>query len=380
MKYLPLIVRNLFRKKTRAFLTLGSIAVALFLFGLLVTVETALSQGVEVAGADRLVVINRVSLIQPLPIAYRDRLLQIPGVTAVTYASWFGGVYQDERNFFPQFAIDPESFLKMYPEYSVPPAQWKTFLGDREGCVVGQATAKRFGWKVGDRIPLRGTIFPGTWEFNLDGIYTGKRPDDDTTQFWFHRKYLEERGPEWFKGYVGWYVVRVDNPDHAVDVVKAIDARFANSAWETHTDTEKAFAASFAKQIGNIRFIILSIGGVVFFTLLLVTGNTMAMAVRERIGELAVLKTVGFTDAGVLGLVLAEALTLALLGGVIGLGLAKAFTLSGDPTGGLLPIFYLAPWKMALGLLLAAMVGVLSGIVPAVTAMRLKIVDALRRV
>jgi putative ABC transport system permease protein len=380
MRYLPLIVRNLFRKKTRTFLTLGSIAVALFLFGLLVTVETALSQGVEVAGADRLVVINRVSLIQPLPISYRDRLLQIPGVTAVTYASWFGGIYQDEKNFFPQFAIDPESFLKMYPEYSVPPGQWKTFLGDREGCVAGQATAKRFGWKVGDRIPIRGTIFPGTWEFNLDGIYTGKRPDDDTSQFWFHRDYLEERGPQWFKGVVGWYVVRIDNPDHAVDIVKAIDTRFANSAWETRTDTERAFAASFAKQIGNIRFIILSIGGVVFFTLLLVTGNTMAMAVRERIGELAVLKTVGFPDVSVLGLVLAEALTLAVLGGAIGLGLAKAFTLGGDPTGGMLPVFYLAPAKMALGLVLAVLVGVLSGIVPAVTAMRLKIVDALRRV
>ncbi len=380
MKYLPLIVKNLFRKKTRLLLTLGSIAVALFLYGLLVTVEGALTQGVEVAGADRLVVINRVSLIQPLPVSYRDRLLRIPGVAAVTYASWFGGVYQDEKNFFAQFAVEPESWHAMYPEFDIPPAQWSAFMEDREGAIVGVKTAERFGWKLGDRIPIRGTIFAGTWEFNIRGIYTGKRPDDDTTQFWFRRDYLEERGPDWSKGLVGWYVVRVADPDDATRIVKAIDAEFANSAWETRTDTEKAFAASFAKQIGNIRLIILSIGGVVFFTLLLVTGNTMAMAVRERVGELAVLKTVGFSDGAVLALVLAEAMALAVAGGTIGLGLAKGLTLAGDPTGGMLPVFYLPPAKMAFGFLLAILVGAASGLVPALTAMRLRIVDALRRV
>ncbi len=380
MRFLPLVLRNLFRKKTRTLLTLGSVAVALFLFGLLMIIERALSGGVEVAGADRLVVINRVSLIQPLPLAYRDRILQIEGVDEVTFANWFGGVYQDERNFFPQFAIDPETWIDVYSEFEVPPEQWRAFLADRQGCVVGEATAERFGWQLGDRIPIRGTIFPGTWEFNLRGIYRGTRPDDDTTQLWFQRKYLEERGPDWIDGLVGWYVVRVVDPERAAAVAEAIDARFANSAWETRTETEKAFAASFARQIGNIRLIVMSIGAVVFFTLLLVTGNTMAMAVRERIPELAVLKTVGFTDASVLLLVLAESMALAVGGGLVGLGLAKALTLGGDPTGGLLPVFYLSPEAILAGLGLTVALGLAAGIVPAMTAMRLRIVDALRRV
>lgn len=379
MKYLPLVLASLFRKKTRAVLTIGSIAVALFLFGLLVTIETALSQGVEVAGADRLVVRNRTSLIMPLPLAYQERLRQIPHVEQVTFAAWFGGVYQDERNFFPQFAIDTETWTEVYPEYRVPQEQWAAFLADREGAIVGAATARRFGWKVDDRIPLQGTIWPGTWEFNLRGIYEGARPEDDTSQFWFHWAYLEERRP-WGKGTVGWYVVDIDDPEAAAEVAEAIDERFANSPWETSAETERAFAAGFARQIGNIRLIVLSIGAVVMFTLLLVTGNTMAMSVRERTGELGVLKTLGFSGTGILLLVLAESLTLAVVGGALGLGLAKLFTMGGDPTGGMLPLFYLAPEKVAVGLGLALAVGLAAGSVPALTAMRLTIVDALRRV
>jgi putative ABC transport system permease protein len=379
MKYRRLVLANLFRKKVRTALTAGSFAVALFLFGILAVVRGAFQQGVEVAGADRLVVVNRVSIIQPLPLAYRDRLARIPGVTGVTFASWFGGVYQDERNFFPQFAVDRETYRQMFPEFVVPDDQWQAFLADREGAIVGEALAERFGWKIGDRVPVRGTIFPGTWEFNIRGVYRGQRRQDDTTQFWFRWDYLDERATVQ-KGLVGWYTVRIANPDDAVRVVKAIDEQFANSPAETRTDTEKAFAASWVKQMGNIQLLMLSIGSVVFFTLLLVTGNTMAIAVRERTRELAVLKAVGFSDRFVLALVIAETIVVAAVGGGVGLALVKLFTLGGDPTGGLLPFFYLPPDVILLGLALALVVGLMAGFLPALSAGRLRVVDALRRV
>ncbi len=380
MKYRHLIFANLFRKKIRTTLTLGSFAVALFLFGLLAVVRGAFNQGLEVAGANRLVVVNKVSIIQPLPISYKEKLARIPGVTLVTHANWFGGVYQDERNFFPQFAIEDETYRQMFPEFIVPEDQWNAFIGDREGAIAGQNVAERFHWKVGDRIPVKGTIFPGTWEFNIRGIYKGSRPQDDTTQFWFRYKYLEERENPYWKGLIGWYTVRIDNPDNAARVAGAIDEMFANSPWETKTETEKAFAAGFVKQAGNIEFLLVSIGSVVFFTLLLVTGNTMAIAVRERMRELAVLKAVGFSDNFVLSLVLGESLLLAAIGGGLGLALCKLFTLRGDPTGGMMPYFYLATPVVILGLLTALAVGVVAGILPAWSAMRLRVVDALRRV
>jgi putative ABC transport system permease protein len=378
MKFLPLLFANLSRKKIRTTLTVGSFAVALFLYGVLAVVRGAFHQGVEVAGTDRLVVINKVSIIQPLPLSYRDRLLRIPGVKQVTYSNWFGGVYQDEKNFFPQFAVDVENQRKMFPEFIIPDDQWQAFVEDRQGVVVGESLAERFGWKLGDRVPLMGTIYPGTWEFNIRGIYRGSRTQDDTTQFWFHWDYLEERVAQ--KGHVGWYTVRVANPDLAVQVAKAIDAEFANSPFETKTDTEKAFAASFVKQMGNIEFLILSIGGVVFFTLLLVTGNTMAISVRERVGELAILKAMGFSDLFVLRMVLQESLVLALIGGSLGVALAKLFTLSGDPTHGILPYFYLPLPAMLSGMGAALLVGAVAGILPALSAMHLRVVDAIRRV
>lgn len=379
MKFFRLVWSNLLRKKVRTTLTIGSFAVALFLFGLLVTIQTAFNQGVEVAGVDRLVVRNKISLIMPLPLSYEQQMLQIPGVKAVTFATWFGGYYQDPKNFFPQFAIQKETWLKMYPEFKVPKDQWSAFLADREACIVGRKTAQKYGIKVGDRIPIVASIWGGVWEFNVRGIYTGARTEDDTTQLWFRWDYLDERRP-WGKGTVGWYVVRVENPDDAMAVAKAIDGRFANSSWETKTDTERAFAAGFVKQMGNIKLLILVIGGVVFFTLLLVTGNTLAMSVRERTGELAVLKTLGFTDSAVLWLILGESLLYSAQGGILGLAAVKLFTLHGDPTGGFLPLFYLPPSKMLLGLLVALATGAAAGIIPAVLAMRLKIVDALRRV
>lgn len=381
MKYSRLLLANLLRKKLRTFLTIGSFAVALFLFGILAVVRGAFSQGVEVAGADRLVVINKVSLIQPLPLSYRDRLLRIPGIEGVTFANWFGGVYQDERNFFPNFAIDVDTYRSIFREYAVPEEQWKAFVDDREGCVVGEGLAKRFGWKLGDRIPLKGTIFPGTWEFNIRAIYNGTRQQDDVTQLWFHWDYLDERNPyQSQRGYVGWYTVRVKNPNDAAKVLATIDETFANSPNETKTETEKAFAASWVKQMGNIELLILTIGGVVFFTLLLVTGNTMGIAVRERVRELAVFKAVGFSDSTLLLLVLAESLVIAAVGGGLGLAVAKAFTLQGDPTGGLLPLFYLPPGDLVVGFTLALAIGGIAGLTPAVSAMRLRVVDAMRRI
>lgn len=379
MKYLPFILRNLKRKKTRTILTVGSIAVALFLFGLLITIETGLNAGVDVAGADRLVVRNRISLIQPLPLSYQQRLRQIEHVSEATHATWFGGIYQDEKNFFPQFSIDSETYRNVFTEFVIPDDQWQNFLGDREGAVVGRSTAEKYDWKLGDRVPIKGTIFQGAWEFNIRAIYEGENAEADETQFWFHYANLDE-SRQWGKGLVGWFTVKIDDPDGAVEVAAAIDERFRNSAWESSTETEKAFAAGFAKQIGNIRLIVLSIGAVVLFTLLLVTGSAMATAVRERIPELGVLKTLGFGDGTVLGLVLAESVLIALVGGGLGIGLAKLFTLGGDPTGGMLPIFYLGLDSMAFGLALALFVGLVAGAVPALTAMRLRIVDALRRV
>jgi putative ABC transport system permease protein len=379
VKFLPLFAANFLRRKTRTILTLGSFAVALFLFGLLFTVRAAFNMGVDLAAADRLWVINKVSLIQPLPLAYRDRIAKVPGIKALTYASWFGGVYQDPKYFFPQFAIDEATYRDVFPEFQVGDEGWQAFLADRQGLVVGKALADRFNWKVGDHIPLQGAAFPGVWEFNLHAIYTGKRPNDDLTQFWFHAKYLEEKGPDFMKGIVGWYVVRLEEGASGVDVTRGIDGRFANSPWETRTQTESEFNTAFVKQMGNIEFLILSIGGIVFFTLLLVTGNTMAMSVRERTGELAVLKTVGFTDGFVLVLVLVESALMAALGGTLGIGLAKALTMAGDPTHGMLPGFYLSPLGVATGIALALVVGLLAGLIPAWSAMRLQVVDALRR-
>jgi len=324
-------------------------------------------------------VVNRVSLIQPLLLAYRDLLLRIPGVSQVTFANWFGGVYQDERNFFPQFAVDTQGYRQMFPEFVVDDGEWAAFLGDKEGAIVGGGLAERFKWKMGDRIPVRGTIYPGTWEFNIRGIYHGQRVQDDVTQFWFRWDYLDERTLG-RKGIVGWYTVRIGNPEEATGIAKAIDERFANSPFETRTDTEKAFAAGFVKQMGNIQLLMMSVGSVVFFTLLLVTGNTMAIAVRERTRELAVLKAIGFSDAFVLVMVIAETMVVAAVGGGAGLGLAKLLTLRGDPTGGLLPFFHLSGEAIVLGFALALAVGLVAGFLPALSAGRLRVADALRRV
>ena len=379
MKFWPLLFANLGRRKLRTALTAGSFAVAIFLFCLLLAIRAGFQQGVEAAGVDRLLVINKFSFIQPLPVAHRDRILQVPGVEEATFASWFGGIYQDPKNMFPQFAIDHRTYRDVFSEFLVPEAEWQAFAADKMGAIAGEGIARRFGWKVGDRIPIKDSPYGSYFEFNLRGIYTGARPHDDLTQFWFRWDYLDEKGPVEMKGRVGWYTARV-KPGAAMAVVaRDIDARFANSAFETRTQSEQAWMASWLEQMGNIELLMLVIGSVVLFTLLLVTGNTMAMSVRERTSELAVLKTIGFGDGAVLVLVLAEGALIAAVGGGAGILLAKLFTLGGDPTGGFFPAFRLPGSAVGAGAGIALAVGLLAGLIPALTAMRLHVVQALRR-
>jgi putative ABC transport system permease protein len=382
MKFGRIIWANLVRKKVRLLLTLGSFAVALFLFSFLAVVRDAFGRGADIASANRLITINRTSIINLIPLSYRDKILRIPGVTYVTHNNWFGGTYIEEKNFFPQFVIDPENQRQVFPELVVPDDQWKAFLNDRQGAIAGAKTAARFHWKIGDRIPIKTTLYGGgAWEFNLVGIYHGKRPQDDETQFWFQWDYFEEKIPDRVKGQIGWYVLRVQNPDDAPRVAKAIDAEFANSPNETKTESESTFAANWVKQFGNIQFLIVTIGTVVFFTLLLVTGNTMAISVRERTPELAVFKAIGYSDRFVLFFVLAEALTIALIGGGLGLILATILLpFIANALNGMLPGLVLSKSMLLDGLILALVTGIISGLLPGVGAMRLRVVNALRRV
>jgi len=382
MKFSRLIFANLFRKKARLILTVGSFAIALLLFTFLAVVKSAFSRGTEIAGADRLIVHSRIGLMQLLPISHDDKILAIPGVKAVTHNHWFGGTYQDEKNFFPQFVIDPENQRKVMTELVVPEDQWNNFLKDRMGAIAGARTAARFHWKVGDRIPIKTTLYGGgSSEFNLDGIYHSDRPGGDESQFWLQWKYFDENVPAVVKSTAGWYVVKLNSPDDAVRVANAIDEKFANSSFETKTETESAFAAGFAKQFGNIELIIISIGSVVFFTLLLVTGNTMAISVRERTSELAVLKAIGFSDRAVLLFVLVEAIIISLVGGLLGLALAYlAIPVIGIALTGLLPPLLLSKSLLTFGLFFALFVGAVSGLLPGISAMRLRVVNALRRV
>ncbi len=379
MKFLPLIVANLTRKKIRTTLTIGSFMAAFFLFGLLAAIHYGFRQGIDLAGADRLIVMARTSFIQPLPLPYYERLKRLPGVKDVAHTTWFGGIYQDPKNFFATFAIVPEDYKRMYPEFVVDAQQWKAFAADRQVAVVGRKLAERFGWKLGEHVPLKAPGFMGNagWDFNIDAIYHGTRPGDDETQFWLQHDYLIEKGPSFWKGIVGWYTVRVSNPSQAATVAKAIDAEFGNSAAETRTQSEAAFAASFLNQMGNIEFLIRAIGSLVFFTLLLVTGNTMAIAVRERTSELATLKAIGYSSRFVLGLVLIESMLIALVGGLLGIGLAKLL-IKQDLTQGLI-LLYLPSAAITAGVVIALATGVAAGLIPAFNAMRLNVATALRR-
>jgi putative ABC transport system permease protein len=382
MKFLPLVWGNIWRKKFRTIFTLLSIFIAFLLFGILMTIRMAFSFGVDVAGLDRLVLIHKVSLIMPLPLSYQTRLQQTDGVEVVTHQSWFGGIYQEPSNFFANIAVEPESFLKIYQEFRVPPDQVKAWLADRQGAIVGRDLADRFGWNIGDRVPLTGTIFQPkdggqTWEFNIVGIYDGA-DGVDKTNFFFRYDYLDENRT-FGEGTVGWYVVKIADPSRAVALSRTFDEMFANSSSETKTTTEKGFVEGFAKQIGDVSTIMIAISSTVLFMFGLVAASTMAQSVRERTSEFAVLKTLGFADGSILALVLAESLFIAFTGGALGLGLAWLFVQNGDPTNGMLPIFILPARELTIGVGLMVLMGLLAGVMPALGAMRLRITDALRR-
>jgi putative ABC transport system permease protein len=384
MKYVRLILSNLKRKKLRTILTALSIMVAFLLFGYLAAVRVAFGQGVSVAGLDRLIVRHKVSIIQLLPESYLERMERIEGVDLALHQTWFGGIYQKPTNFFAQMPVDPERFMDMYPEYILEPEEREAWLATRTGAIVGRVTADRFGWKVGDRIPIQATIWTkkdgsNSWEFDLIGIYEGAEKGTDTSQFFFRHDYFDE-ARQWGEGEVGWYTVRISDPERAAEIAEAIDNEFANSPAETKAEPEGAFIQGFANQVGNIAKILMAILSAVFFTILLVAGNTMAQTVRERINELAVLKAVGFTDRGVLGLVLGESCLLAGIGGILGLLLAwLAITFGGDLTGGAFPIFYFPGRDIVVGLILVLLVGLAAGLLPSLQAQRLRIADALRR-
>lgn len=385
MKYFPIVWRNLMRRKVRTTFTVLSIFIAFLLFGFLMAVRSAFSMGVDLAGADRMMVLNKISIIMPLPYSYGQQLKAIEGVKQVTYANWFGGYYQETKNQFPNMAVDAETWLTMYPEFTLPEDQRKAWLADREGAIVGAVTAKRFGWKIGDRVPLQATIFSRpdrrAWEFNIRGIYDASLKGADKTQLFFHWEFLNEVIKDTrFGNQVGWYVIKVNDPEQSMAIAKKIDTMFTNSQTETKTDSEKNFIAGWAKQIGNISLITQFIAAAALFMMLLVTANAMAQSIRERTSELAVLKTLGFGDGKILGLVLLESCVLAVVGGAAGLGLAWVLiTVIGDPTGSFLPQFLLPPRDLVIGMIMVLGLGFATGFVPALQASRLRIVDALRR-
>jgi putative ABC transport system permease protein len=382
MKYFPLIWRNLLRRKVRTVFTVASIFIAFVLYSFLMVVQSAFSMGVEVAGVDRLIVLHKVSLIQPLPISYQRRIETTPGVTGASHASWFGGTYQDRANEFAVMAI-ARNYFELVPELRVPDDQMKAWQADRQGAIVGRTTAERFGWKVGDRIPIQATIWQPkqgtTWFYNVSAIYDGD-PGTDTTAFFFHYDYLDENRRAAF-GLVGWYVVKIDDPSNAAAVAARLDSQFANSSAETKTSTEKAFLQGFVNQVGNIRAMIVAIVAAVFFTLfLLVLANTMAQAIRERTSELAVLKTLGFSNRLLLAIVIGESLLLALVGGGLGLAVTWLAISSGSFNNAFLPVFIMRARDVGIGLLLCVALALLASALPAATAVRLRIVDGLRRV
>jgi putative ABC transport system permease protein len=384
LRFIPLILANLRRRKLRTLFTLASISVAFLLYGLLAAVKNGFEAGVELAGADRLITIHKVSLVQPLPQSYQARIGAVPGVSLVTHATWFGGRYQDDRNVLQTYPVEPESYLAMYPEYLVPAGEKQRWLQDRSGLLVGRAIARNYGWKVGDRVPIRSDIFARqggsyTWDFVVDGIFDNRNASGDTNSMVFHYDYFDEARAVG-KGTIGWYIVRISDANRATAIASAIDGQFTNSSAETKTGTEKAFVQGFAKQTGDIGAIVTSIGIAVFFTMLLVSGNTMAQAVRERTNELAVMKTLGFSDRRVMLLVLAESLLITLIGGALGtVGAMLIVAKTGVVLSSYLSAFVLTGKALAVGVVLMLLLGLVSGALPAARASRLRIADALRR-
>lgn len=384
MRTLKLLVRNAFRHKLRTGLTILGITIAILAFGMLRTMVNAWYAGVEASSANRLVIRNAISLVFPLPLAYKDKIRQISGVTLVSWGNWFGGVYIEEKNFFPNFAVDPRSFLALYPEYLIPDIQRASFLSDRKGAVAGKKVADKFGWKVGDTVTLKGTIFPGNWEFTIRGIYRGKDRSVDETQFFFHWDYLDETVRKTVPrraGQVGYYIIGISNPNLAGEVSAAIDATFKNSLAETLTETEKAFQMSFVSMTEAILIAIQLVSIVIIVIIMAVVANTMAMTARERIGEYAVFKTLGFGGWFIAGLIFGESLFISLLGTAIGIGLtfpvAEAFA---DYLGTYFPIFFVEKETVFMGIAAGILVGVVAALFPTWRAVQIRIADGLRRI
>ncbi|NJN52860.1 MAG: ABC transporter permease [Gammaproteobacteria bacterium] len=380
---MSLLWSSLFRRKARTLLTLLSVIVAFLLFGLLRSVAAAFTVGVDIAGVDRLVVQPKYSIIDPIPLAHLNQIAAIEGVANVTHADWFGGIYQDRSNFFPKFPVDARGYFSLYPEYRIDPAQLEAFANTRTGAVAPKQMLEEFGWKIGDRIPIEADIWPKKdgsrlWEFELVGSYDAPGVEVPPSEFLFQYDYFDE-ARQYGNGGVGWFIVRVTDPAKSAETASAIDRQFENSPNATRTATEAEFAMQFANQVGDIGLMMTGILGAVFFTIVLLTANTMAQALRERIPELAVLKTLGFTDVTVAALVLGEAVLLCALGGCVGLGIALLLE-GGIATAikGILPTFAVSASTLLGGVALAVVLGLAVGMLPALRAQRLNIIDALR--
>ena len=384
MLLLRLILLNAFRHRLRAVLTIVGVAVALTAFGLLRTVLDAWHAGVEASSANRLVTRNAVSLTQPLPFAYKARIRQVTGVDIVAAGGWFGGVYLDEKNFFPNFAVEADDFFRLYPELLVSPEEQKGFLADRKGAIIGRKLADRFHWRLGDTVTLRGTIYPGQWPMTIRAIYKGARPDTDETVLYFHYSYLDEtmkkRAPT-RAGQVGFFMIGIRDATRAAEISKDIDALFHNSQAETLTETERAFQLGFVAMSEAILLAITAVSYVVIAIILAVAANTMAMSARERLGEFAVLKTLGFGAPALAGMLLAESLLLALAGTALAMAvlppLAKGFAVG---LAQYFPIFFVSPTTIMLQAAFGLAVGVLAAAVPAWRVSAVRIADAFRRI
>jgi len=379
-----LVLRNALRHKLRTTLTMIGIVVAIVAFGLLRTIVDAWYAGAESSSSARLVTRSAISLVFSLPLNYAQKLRQVPGVASVGWANWFGGVYITESNFFPQFAIDGATYLDMYPEFRLTAEERKAFLVDRQGAIAGRKIADKFGWKVGDQIPIRGTIFPGTWTFTLRAIYDGADAKVDETQFFFHWDYLNEAVKKRFPrraDQVGFYLIEIRDPGEAAEISQRVDTTFKNSLAETLTETEKAFQLGFVAMTEAILVAIQAVSWVIIVIIMAVMANTMAMTARERYSEYATMKAIGFSNGFVARLIFAESIAIALAGGA--LGIALTFPIAawfGGLMGTLFPVFFISDETLLMQIGAAVIVGVVAALIPAWRAAQVRIVDGLRSV
>lgn len=383
MRFLPLVLAELRHARLRSALLLLSVTFAFLFYGVLAATAKSFSGEAALAGDDRLRMIHKLSVVIALPVRYFDRIAATEGVAAVTYTSWFGGIYQSPRNFFPKYAVDAATYFSVYPEYRVRPEQLAAFQRTRTAAIAGRELAERYGWSVGDRIPIEGDIYlrrdgSRMWHFDLVGIYEAGEPGVDETQLFIQHDYLEEAAAG-AEGEVRWFAIRVEDPARAAEVAERLDAGFANSAFETRTTTERAFLRVFASQIADTGALFVSIVSVILFATLLVVGNGIAQSVRARLPQLAILKALGFRERTVFGLVIGESLLVCAAGAALGLAAAWAVTLRGSPVPGLQSLFYLSSLDVALGAGLAMGLAVAGGGLPALQASRVSIAGAIRR-